>query len=482
MRPHFRTTFVITTLAWFVFAVDRLVVLTMLPVLSDELGASAEQLAWTVDAFTLTFAVLLPTGAALGDRFGRRRVFVAGVAVFTLGSALAALAPTASALVAARAVQGLGGALYVPVTMTILVGATPPARRGAALGLWGGLGSVGAAAGPVVGGALTQAAGWQAVFWLVVPLGAVAAVAGHRYLAESHGPHGRLDLPGIALSSTGLLGLVWGVIRGGTAGWTHPTVLLALAGGALALAGFVAWERRAPAPMVSVRLFAARRFGTANLASLLFYAGAFGVLFLLAPLLQRGLGATPWEAGLRTLPLAIAPVLLAPVGGLLGDRFGTRPVLLLAAVLETVGLVWFAAFAAVAAGGTVGYGALVPALVLIGSGTALFFAPVSAASLAAVPPGQHGAASGTATAVREVGIVLGVAVLGTVFGHRAGDGTGAPVAAAAAGAATLGAALAAAAVLVALTMPRSRTGAAPRRTAAAPAARDAQLVGCSTKS
>ena len=451
MSTRFGVTFAITALAWFVFAVDRLVVITMLPVLVEQLGASLEELQWTVNAFTLTFAVLLPTGAALGDRFGRRRMFCVGIAVFTVGSVLAALAPTASALVLARAVQGLGGAIYVPLTLTILVAATPPARRGAAIGAWGGLGSLGAALGPVTGGALAQAVGWHAVFWMNVPLGVALVVLAHRHLVESHGPRGQLDLYGVALSSAGLLGIVWGVIRGGAAGWTQPDVVLALTVGVVALGGFVAWERRAPAPMVPMRFFTSRAFATANLASLVFYAGAFGAVFLFSQLLQQGLGSTPLQAGLQTLPLITAPVLLAPAGGVLCDRFGTRPVLVAAAALEAAGLAWLA----VVVEPGVAYGPLVPGLLLIGAGTALFFAPVSAASLAAVRASEHGQASGTATAVRELAIVLGVAILGSVFAAGGGHHSPTAVVDGFLAAVTVGVVLAAAAVLAALALPRA---------------------------
>jgi EmrB/QacA subfamily drug resistance transporter len=413
--------------------------------------ASLEELQWTVNAFTLTFAVLLPTGAALGDRFGRRRMFCVGTAVFTVGSVLAALAPTAGALLLARAVQGLGGAIYVPLALTILVAATPPARRGAAIGAWGGLGSLGAALGPVTGGALAQMVGWHAVFWMNVPLGVVLVVLAHRHLDESYGPRGQLDVYGVALSSAGLFGLVWGVIRGGAAGWAQPDVVLALMVGVVALGGFVAWERRAPAPMVPMRFFTFRAFATASVASLVFYAGAFGAVFLLAQLLQQGLGSTPLQAGLQTLPLIIAPVLLAPAGGVLCDRFGTRPVLVVAAGLEAAGLAWLA----VVVEPGVAYGPLVPGLVLMGAGTALFFAPVSAASLAAVRPSEHGQASGTATAVRELAIVVGVATLGSVFAAGGGHHSATAVVNGFLAAVTAGAVLAASAVLAALALPRA---------------------------
>jgi EmrB/QacA subfamily drug resistance transporter len=449
---RFRWAFAITSLAWFVFALDRLVVTTALPVIRTDLGADLAGTEWTVNAYTLAFAVLLLTGAALGDRFGRRRMFAVGMAVFTAGSAAAALAPTIEALVAARAVQGAGGAIFAPLALTMLSAATLPERRGAVLGAWGGIGGLGAAVGPLLGGGLAGWAGWPWVFWLNVPLGLVLVWLAPRRLTESHGPHRGLDLRGVLLGSAGLFGLVWGVVQAGGQGWARLEVMASLAGGVLALVLFVIWEMRAPAPMLPMRFFRSRAFAAANVAALLMYAALFGALFLVTQLLQTGLGATPLEAGVRLLPMVVMPMLLAPVGGVLSDRLGTRPLLVVGVALVAVGLAGLAAVAAP----DVPYGALVPAMILMGGGSALFFAPVAATVLGAVAPHEQGQASGAATAVRETAVVLGIAVLATVFAGHGDLGSPARFVAGAVPAFWLAAALAAAGVLAALALPRAR--------------------------
>src|SRR4249920_108713 len=253
-------TFAITAIALFMVALDNLVVTTALPVIRRDLGSSLQDLEWMVNAYTLTFAVLLLTGAALGDRFGRRRLFAIGLAIFTGGSALAALAGSANALIAARAIQGLGGAIVLPLTLTILSAAVPPNRRGVALGAWGGIGGLAIALGPLVGGAIVQGISWQWIFWLNVPFGLVLIPLALRKLQETHGSNGRLDLPGLALSAAGLLAIVWGLVRGNDAGWTSVEVVSALLGGAAVLALFVLWELRTAAPMLPMRFFRNRTF------------------------------------------------------------------------------------------------------------------------------------------------------------------------------------------------------------------------------
>lgn len=318
-------TFAITSSAWFVFALDRLAVTTALPAIRTDLSADLTATEWTVGAYTLSFAVLLMAGAALGDRFGRRRMFAAGMALFAVGSAAAALAPTVAVLVTARALQGVGGAVFAPLALTMLTAASPLGRRGAVLGAWGGIGGLGAAVDPLAGGALTDWFGWQWIFWLNVPFGLALAPLALLRLAESRGPHDRLDVRGVALSAAGMFGLVWAVTRAGDGGWTHADGFVGLVTGALLVTGFVAWQRRAPSPMLPMH-FRSRGF-TANLAALAMYAALFGSLFLFTQLLQTGLGASPLEAGLRLLPMAVMPMLLAPLGGALSDRWGTRPLM-----------------------------------------------------------------------------------------------------------------------------------------------------------
>jgi EmrB/QacA subfamily drug resistance transporter len=419
MNPRSRLwwTFAITSLALFAFALDRLVVAIALPAIRTGLGAPVSGLEWTVNAYTLSFAVLLLTGAALGDRFGRRRMFTIGVAVFTAGSAAAALAPTIGALVAARATQGVGGALFTPLTLTMLAAETPSSRRGAVLGAWGGIGGLGAALGPLAGGALAGSVGWRAIFWLNVPVGLTLMVLGRLRLAESRGPRAKLDLIGVMLGSAGLFGLVWAVVRAGTVGWASTGTWLTLVGGGVLLGSFVGWELRTPAPMLPMRFFRSRVFAASALASLAMYSALFGALFLITQLLQTGLGATPLQAGLRTLPMAVMPFLLTPAGGYLTDRIGFRPLMICGLAAESIALGWLAAVVTP----TVAYGWLVPPLVLAGTGAALFFAPLASAMLSAVGPGEQGLASGAATAIRELAVVFGVTVLGLVFAGHGGD-------------------------------------------------------------
>src|SRR5579863_6297555 len=237
-------TFAVTSAALFMASLDNLVVTTALPSIRAHLHASLQGLQWTVNAYTLTFAVLLLTGASLGERYGRRRMFVAGLGLFTAGSAAAALAPTVGWLIASRAVQGVGAAVLIPLTLTLLSAAVAPERRGVALGAWGAVGGLAIAIGPLVGGAVVEGASWQWIFWLNVPIGIALLPIAWSRLTESRGTSTRLDLPGVVLASLGLLGIVFGVVRGNDHGWTNATVLGPIVLGALLVAGFVAWEMR----------------------------------------------------------------------------------------------------------------------------------------------------------------------------------------------------------------------------------------------
>ncbi len=415
----FRITFVVASIAWFAFALDKLVVATALPNIRVELGAGPAALEWTVNAFTLTFAVLLLTGSALGDRFGRRRLFVVGMALFTAASALAGLAPSMELLVAARALQGAGGALFAPVSLTLLSLATPPARRGTVFGLWGGVGAIGAAIGPLVGGLLTETVGWRSAFWLNVPLGLIVVALAWRGLDESYGPATHLDVAGVVLGTLGLLGVVGGVIASGEAGWAAPHVWLSVGAGLVALGVFLAWERRAAHPILPVRLFRNRTFTVASVSSLLMYAATFGSLFFLVQLFQTGLGESPLQAGLHTMPIALMPMLLSPVGGWLSDRLGVRPLIVGGLVTMAAALGWFA----VVVSGGVSYRLVAPGLLLMGTGAALFFGPITAAVQGAVSDDDQGRASGAATTVREVAAVLGIAVIGAAFSAHGGYAT-----------------------------------------------------------
>ena len=451
-------TFAIVSVALFMVVLDNLVVTTALPSIRAELGGGLEALEWTVNAYTLTFAVLLLTGAALGDRFGRRRMFVIGLALFTLASAAAALAPTTGALIAARALQGAGAAIVTPLTLTLLSTAFPPEKRGLALGAWSGISGLAVALGPLVGGAVVEGISWHWIFWLNVPIGIVLAPLAHRRLAESYGPGGRLDLGGLALAGLGMLGVVYGIVRGAELGWTSGTVLGSIGAGVILLAGFVAWELRTPAPMLPMRFFRSRAFAASNGVSFAMYFGVFGSIFLLAQFFQVTQGMSPLEAGLHTLPWTAMPIFVAPVAGLLSDRIGSRPLMATGLALQALAVGWLASVSTP----TVAYSALVLPFILAGTGMALVFAPTANAVLNAVRPQEAGQASGATNAIREIGGTLGVAVLASVFAANGSYASPQAFTDGMTSAAWVGAAVLGAGALIALFVPGKR----PREAAA----------------
>lgn len=410
-------TFLVTSAALVMVTLDNLVVTTALPVIKRELNASLESLEWTVNAYTLTFAVFLLTGAALGDRFGRRRMFLAGIAIFTFASIGAALAPNVEFLVAARAVQGLGGALVTPLTLTLLSAAVPAEKRALALGAWGGIGGLAVALGPLVGGAIVEGWAWQWIFWINVPIGLILLPIAWSKVRESHGPNERLDLAGVVLASFGLFGVVWGLVRGQGQGWLSGEILSALTVGTMLVGAFIAWERRARAPMLPLRFFRSRTFALTNLASFAMYFGMFGAVFLLAQFFQVAQGDSPLTSGLKILPWTAMPVVVAPIAGALSGRVVSGPKLVaFGLALQSAGLFWLVAV--MNAG--VGYGSLVMPFVLSGMGMGLFFAPVANVIMSSVRPIEEGQASGANNAIRELGGVFGVAVLASVFASNGG--------------------------------------------------------------
>jgi EmrB/QacA subfamily drug resistance transporter len=406
-------TFAITAVGVFMVTLDNLVVTTALPVIRKDLHASIESLEWTVNAYTLTFAVLLLTGAALGDRFGRRRMFAVGLGIFTIGSIAAALAPSAGALIGARALQGVGGAIVTPLTLTILSAGVPKDKRGVFIGAWSGIAGLAVAFGPLVGGAVVQGISWQWIFWLNVPIGIVLIPLVLTRLQETRGPADRLDLGGLVLASGGLLGIVWGLVRGHGQGWTSPEIVGSLTAGAIVLALFVLWELRASAPMLPMRFFRNRAFALANVASLLMFFGMFGSIFLLSQFFQTVQGYSPLGSGLRILPWTIMPMFVAPIAGALSDRIGGQRLMGAGLVLQAAGLAWIASVSTA----TVPYLELVGPFVISGIGMALFWAPVANVVLSAVRPEEEGQASGSQNAIRELGGVFGVAVLASVWSH-----------------------------------------------------------------
>ncbi|MFL5778915.1 MAG: DHA2 family efflux MFS transporter permease subunit, partial [Chloroflexota bacterium] len=323
----------------------------------------------------------------------------------------AALAPSGDTLVLARAIQGVGAAVVTPLTLTILSAAVPAERRGLALGAWGAIAGLAIALGPVVGGAIVEGLSWQWIFWLNVPLGILLVPLAAVLLTESYGPDGALDIPGLGLASGGLFALVWGLVHGNEAGWTSPEILGAFIAAAVLLAGFVAWEARVANPMLPLRFFRSRAFSAANGVSILMSFGLFGSIFLLAQFFQFVQGYSPLEAGLRTLPWTLMPIFVAPIAGILSDRIGGRPLLVVGMALMAGALAWIAAVSTP----TVEYIVLAPAFVTAGVGMSLFFAPTANLVLSAVRPQEEGRASGVNNTIREIGGVFGVAVLASVF-------------------------------------------------------------------
>lgn len=395
----------------FMVNLDNLVVTNALPVIKAELGASLADLQWFVNAYTLAFAALLLTAATIGDRIGRRRVYLAGISLFTLASAACALATEPWMLTAARTIQGAAAAAVMPLALTLLAAAVPARQRSAAIGIWGGIAGLGVAVGPVVGGAVVDGLNWQWIFWLNVPIGLVAVPFAARVLTESRGARRRLDLTGLVLCTLGVLAIVWGVIHGAEDGWTSRAVLGSLAAGVALLVAFVAWEHRTPAPMLPMRLFSVRAFSVINLISFTFSAGVFGAVFLLAQFFQVVQGDSPLEAGLRTLPWTMAPMVVAPIAGLVLDKVGGRTLIVTGQLFLAVALGWIA----LVTGTGVAYGDLLAPFILAGVGMGLTFAPTASVVMAATGPEDQGMAAGTNSTVREVGVAMGVAVLASIF-------------------------------------------------------------------
>ncbi|OXY99105.1 DHA2 family efflux MFS transporter permease subunit [Streptomyces diastatochromogenes] len=410
---------VITSIAGFITALDNLIVTTALPSIRKDLGGGLEDLEWTVSAYTLTFAVLLMFGASLGDRFGRRRLFAIGLAIFTGASAAAALAPGMSELITARAAQGVGAAIVTPLTLTLLSAAVPAERRGAAFGIWGAASGIAVATGPLIGGMLTQHLSWQWIFWVNVPIGLALIPLALLRLDESHGPHPSLDLVGTVLVSGGLFGIVYALVRGNADGWTSTPVLGGFFAGTALLIGFVLYELRAEHPMLPMRLFRHRSFSTINVASLLMFLGMFGAIFLLSQYLQTVGGYSPMQAGVRMLPWTAMPMIAGPLAGVLSDRIGGGPVVAVGMALNAVGLgLW-----ALAVEPQVTYTHLLPALIVCGIGMGMFFAPSANLVMSTVRPEEQGIASGANNAIREVGGAIGVASLAAVFSAQGGYGS-----------------------------------------------------------
>lgn len=402
---------VLGSVASLMAALDTLVVATALTTIQQDLGASVEELEWTVNAYNLTFAVLLMTAAAAGDRLGRRRMFAAGLALFSVASAACALSDGVGALIAARVAQGAGAALILTLSLALVSAAFPPERRGLAIGVLEGLTGLAVALGPLVGGAVAEGLAWQAIFWLNVPIGLVAIPLALWKLPESFGPDTSFDLRGLLLVTGGALGVVWGLVRGNASGWGSGEIVVALVGGVALLMAFVAWEARAAQPMLPLRFFRSRAFSAGNAAIFFTFAALFAAVFFFAQLLQTVLGYGPLDAGLRLLPWTITLFFCAPLAGALTAKIGERPLMVAGLLLQAVGFLWIATVAEAG----MAYGALVVPLVVAGCGVSMALPAVQNSVVSAVGHDEVGKAAGTNSTMRELGGVFGIAVVVALF-------------------------------------------------------------------
>jgi EmrB/QacA subfamily drug resistance transporter len=413
----------LTAVAYFMTTLDALVVVTALPSIHADLGGSVATLQWTVNAYSLAFAAGIITASVLGDRLGRRRVYRWGLAVFTLASVACALAPTMAALVGFRAVQGLGAAIVMPLGMTLLTSAFPPEKRGAAVGIWGGIAGLGVASGPLVGGAVTQGLDWHWVFWVNVPVGIAAWIGSRLVIPESHGPRSGLDVPGMALVASGIGVLVWGLVQGPDVGWSAARTVSALVVGVALLVAFVVWESRTATPMVPLSLFAHGTFAAAAATCLLMTGSVFSMAFMSSEFFQLGRGDDPLGTGLRFLPWTMTPLLVAPLAGALFDRLGARRLAVPGLAMQAAGFAWIAHLA----GSHSSYGEYVAPFILAGVGISMVLPSVPAAGLNAVPLEFLGRASGVLNTMQQLGAVVGIAAVTAAFDARGSLATPASV-------------------------------------------------------
>jgi EmrB/QacA subfamily drug resistance transporter len=446
----------LTSIASLMVALDTLVVSTALSTIRLDLGASIEELEWTVNAYNLSLAVFLLPAAVLGDRFGRRRLFAGGLGLFVATSAAAALAPDVGFLIVARAAQGLGAALVISLALSIVGASFPAERRGAAIGILEGVTGLATIGGPVIGGAVAQGISWEWIFWVNVPIGLVALPLVLARIEESRGPDAALDLRGFALITGGAFGIVWGLVRGNSAGWGSAEVVAALGLGALLVIAFAAWELRAREPMLPMRFFRSRSFSAGNAATFFLFAALFGAVFFFAQFLQTALAYGPLDAGLRLLPWTATLFVVAPIAGALADRIGERPLIVGGLALQAAGLGWIALIAAP----DLDFAALIAPSILTGIGTSMAIPATANAVVGGVATEAVGKAAGANGLLRELGGVFGVALAVTVF---AGAGSYASPQAFTDGfAAAIGAAAAIAMIgaVAGLALPARRTAAA----------------------
>jgi EmrB/QacA subfamily drug resistance transporter len=401
----------LTAIGSLMAALDTLVVSTSLSTIRLDLGASIEDLEWTVNAYNLSFAVLLITAAALGDRYGRRSFYAIGLGLFAGASAASALAPSVGFLIAARALQGVGAALLLTLGLTLLSAAFPPEKRGTAIGLFSAVTGIAVAVGPLVGGAIAEGIDWTWIFWLNVPIGLAAIPLVLARIEESFGGDTGLDFPGLALISAAAFAIVWGLVRGNSAGWDSLEIVGALVAGLLLVFAFIARELRAAEPMVPMRFFRSRAFSAGNAAIFLTFASLFGAVFFFAQMLQTALGYGPLDAGLRLMPWTVTFITVAPLVGNLVDRFGERPFMVAGLSLQALGMGWIAL---IADSGLTYSEFLLPSIVA-GVGVSMAIPSAQNSVIGSFSLEEVGKAAGANSMMRELGGVFGVAVAAAVF-------------------------------------------------------------------
>ncbi len=443
----------VTSVASLMVVLDALVVATALPAIRTDLGASVTELEWTVNAYGLSFAVLLMTAAAAGDRWGRRRVFVAGVTLFAAASLICAVAPGVAVLIAGRVLQGAGAAFVMPLALALLGAAFPAELGPKALGVFASVSGVAVPLGPLLGGAVVEGISWPWIFWINVPIGAALAYFALTRVEESHGPDPALDVWGLVLAGAGSFGVVWGLVQGNSAGWTGVAVLGPLVGGLVALGAFVAWQRRAAHPMLPLHLFRSRRFAAGNAVIFFHWASALGAVFFMAQFLQEGLGYGPLAAGLGLVPWGLTTTVVPQLAGRLAGRFGERPFIVAGLGLHALATGWIA----LVAGPSIGYGVIAVPLVLSGTGIAMCLPAAQSAVLTSVAPRLLGKASGAFSAMRQLGGAFGVALLVAVFSLAGSYDSSAAFSAGFTAAAVGSAVLAAAGALAGSLIPRRST-------------------------
>lgn len=440
------------SLPMFMATLDNLVVTSALPVVHEDLGASVEELQWITNAYTLAFAALILLSVSLGDRFGRRHVFVAGLAVFTVSSVFAALSDDATSLIVWRAVEGAGAAAIMPLSLTLLVASVPERLRAVSIGVWSGISGLGVALGPLIGGAVVESWSWEAIFWLNVPFGIIAVPLAVRALPNTTGARVPADLLGVLLAGLGVLGVVFGVVSGNEVGWANGQVLVGFIGGGVLLGAFVFWQAYTPTPLLPLRLFRDRSFTLANIVGMTFSFGAFGSVFLLVQFLQVVQGRSPFEAGVWTTPWTLAPMVIAPLAGIIAPRVGTRVLITGGMLMLGGGLFWIAAVLAT----DVPFLTLLPGFLLAGIGMGGVFGPISGVLLAGMPQHDHAKASGANSTIREIGVALGIAVLTAVFAGNGGELTPTGYVDAAQPAVIVGATVVTASAIIAAFLPTGR--------------------------